>query len=308
MGSITKNLEDQITKAITLDKETPKGFRACYCPVCKDHTKRAGFKFEDDQIIYNCFRGKCNASCGYTEGEYLSKKFKTLMKSLGVKIPIEAYNTNTQVQKKVELNENLFKPHSYDPYEPEKEYLKPIIHDRASIDGGLARYRRVCYEYNHLIRIAFHGNSTYSGIKCYLDQMLIGVIEVKSNEQYNKHSNNSHLIFVPDGEIPDEPIIVEGAFDALCIPNAVAVLGDHISPQQAYFLRNKKPIFLPDRGNNRFFEQAKQYGWRISVPLWDEKDVNEYVQKYGLLNAVHKIRGAIHEDADIAEVMMRFYQ
>lgn len=303
MNAIINNLKQQIESSISLGHETPKGFQPCYCPVCKDYKKRAGFKFEDDRIIYNCFRGKCNASCGYQVGDYVTKKFKYLMKCLQVEIPLEAFTENNKAQSHVEdsLEEHRFKKHSYNEYQDNSINL-----ENAVVSKSICNVRNVPYEHQHLF---LQSNATqHVTIHCYFYNILIGVIlyDIKYFS-YQKKTNNSNIMFLPTGEIPDEPVITEGVFDAVSIPNGIAILGDHISPEQAYFLKNKNPIFLPDRGNFRMAEQAKEYNWRISIPLWKYKDPSEANQTMGLLNTTRYVFDNIYDDPSTAEIVMRFY-
>ncbi|MBT8449368.1 MAG: hypothetical protein KJO69_06740, partial [Gammaproteobacteria bacterium] len=54
-------LEDNIKSAIPDARVSAKGFHLIRCPVCQSKAVKAGFKFEPDKIVYNCFRGSCNA-------------------------------------------------------------------------------------------------------------------------------------------------------------------------------------------------------------------------------------------------------
>ena len=97
--SIKRELDADIKSAI-LGGVTPKttGFYAIKCPMCRSKETKAGFKFEPDKIIYNCFKGKCTASTEYVYGEHVSKNFKELMETIGVQIPLNAKFSNKKAK------------------------------------------------------------------------------------------------------------------------------------------------------------------------------------------------------------------
>ena len=82
------SLCDDIRSSLHLTTPEGSGFYACYCPICnKTERKTAGVRFETDQIVINCFRASCDATCVYTYGEPVPKKFRRFTDAIGVKIP-----------------------------------------------------------------------------------------------------------------------------------------------------------------------------------------------------------------------------
>jgi len=55
------NLRDLIEGRIHLGKESSTGFFSVKCEVCSDHSERAGFKFDGDEVGYSCFNCGCKA-------------------------------------------------------------------------------------------------------------------------------------------------------------------------------------------------------------------------------------------------------
>jgi hypothetical protein len=53
---------------------------------------------------------------------------------------------------------------------------------------------------------------------------------------------------------------------------------------------------LPDRGSNKFIDQFHQYGWKITIPMWNAKDLNSAVCMYGLVTTAEMIMDGIVTD------------
>ena len=92
-------------------------------------------------------------------------------------------------------------------------------------------------------------------------------------------------------------IVSEGPFDAMAI-DGVAVLSNECSEVQADIIDSlgREVIVVPDfdikqvKGRTvwagaKLIEQAIEYGWSVSFPLWSEtiKDVSDAVRAYGKL-------------------------
>lgn len=285
-----------------LDRPEATGFYAIHCPVCRENEKKTGgFKFEYDLIVYNCFRGKCDASCVYKTGQPISRKFKNLMQTIGVTIPVELRLVKSSFQKTMaELDKALYTPHKYkqceifpDNYEPLSEMegfradaWKERLEARKVPIGGFQFISDGKYRGNLLLPNMVNGVRTGYHIITERNYVLIG-------------GGNDHTIYVPQGNIPhDVAIIVEGIMDAKCFPNTVATLSYKITPEQAYFLRHtKRVILIPDRsGGNTFIEMFHRYKWEICIPPWEEKDLNGAVMKYGVFAAARMIRENIYTD------------
>jgi len=85
--------------------------------------------------------------------------------------------------------------------------------------------------------------------------------------------------------------VVEGPFDAISI-GGVALLTNEISDQQARIINSigKQVIVIPDqdKAGTVLIDQAKELGWSIAFPTWDDsvKDCADAVKKYGKLFVV----------------------
>lgn len=284
---------------------SPTKFHTLKCPCCNDTKKRAGFKFEKNKIVYHCFRGKCDISSTVFEcDKAVPQKFKTVMADMGIPIPIELLAIKQRKYKDVDVS--LYEKHSYTSlripadfirYNPEKhiryrKYLESRhIFDKDYYIGTEGSFR------NKLISVFKQGKTVIFWMGVDIDRGF-----------YLKASGNSDIVYSPNNRIPREPIIVEGLFDAKSIPNGVAVLQNIVSKKQAYILRYSSPILLPDRKHSRFLEVAKKYNWRICIPEWKEKDVNEAMKKYGRLVVARMIHDGIQKDLITAEVKYKMWK
>lgn len=264
------------------------GFLSVYCPICGKTNKRTGgFRFEPDTIVYNCFRGSCDASCVYREGEPISRKFRRLMDDIGVTIPPKLRMVRSSLQRELEkVDSDLYVEHRYHRATFPDATLTPLTDDKTKLgqwwrnemDRRYIPYQglRVVHDgqYKGCCMIPFWMNGTYIGCQ-YLTRQGVYIAN---------NDGNSHLLYSPSGYLPhDIVILVEGAMDARSIPFGVATLGKKVTPEQAWHLKGKKVVMLPDRKGNKYHEQFADYGWDFCVPRWTVKDVNEAVVKHGLI-------------------------
>lgn len=291
-----------------LDKQEATGWYSCHCPVCNEtRTRTGGFLFTDDQIVYNCFRGKCDASCGLTVGEYVSKKFKNLMQTMGVRIPIEILTVKRKgklASAITDLDDALYSKHVYKNIDIPEGWVPFNASSKTQFKERIYEYLYDRYSDAKDIFVIEKGPYTGMGaIGMYHGQKLIG-FHVITGKKYVAHfDGNSNILYMPNRYPSDTTIVVEGAMDARSLPNVVATLGDKVTKEQAYHLRDKRVILLPDRGGNcKFIKQFAQYGWEICIPPWDAKDLNQAVQKYGKLCTTRMILEGIEKDPVKARV------
>lgn len=293
------DLVDSIKSKIDCSKITPTGFHSIKCPICMDYKVRAGFKFEDGEIIYNCFRGKCPiGKAKWVMGERFSRKFKQVLDAIDVDIPVELL---VQKHSSIEielLDEDLYTKPSYKPMKIPTEFIRynPTKH----IEYKRYLDSRHCFDDDYYIGVG----RSWAGllvIPFYLNGILIGW-QGRDIHKKRFNTSSSELIYAPMGYIPQNPVIVEGVFDAKVTPNGIAILHDNISKTQAYLLKNKNPILLPDKNVSEFMKIAKLYGWKMSIPTWKVKDSNAATMKYGRLVMSQMIYDGICDDALMAEV------
>lgn len=308
------DLEQNIRQAVHLPKKAGSGFWPTNCAVCGETQGRGGFKFEvDGTIAYHCFKGACDAAAVYNPNEGLTYKFKRVLKAFNVDIPHELLlnratkKANSDTKTAIApLNTDIYTPHHYDAVE---------------LPGGFVRYDQTKHGlvYRHLeSRYLPHDREYYIGagrwqdmliVPCRFHGRLIGwqAEALLPNAYLKFEKNGSDIWFLPEGYFPDEPIIVEGYADALSVPFGIASLQSEITKKQAYFLRDKNPILLPDRFGSKFMKVAKTYGWRVIVPPYPEKDANEALKQYGRLVLAEMIRDNVIKNYNKTELKYQLW-
>ena len=279
------------------------GFHSVYCPICNKTEKRTGgFRFESDKIGYNCFRGSCDASCVYTFGEPMSRRFKRLMEAIGVKVPASLRMVKSSIQKAMEdVDNDLYVKNSYNKIDFPEGNMVTVTDDDSDLGAWWRRYLerrkipmtglRVCHsgQYRDCLMIPFWNDGKYVGC-----QFL-----TKAGVYLANYGGNEHLLYSPSGSFNMKTVIlVEGAMDARCIPFGVATLGKKVTPEQAYHLIGKRVIMLPDIYGNHYIDQFQDYEWEICVPPWDVKDLNDAVKKYGLLVATRMVMDNLYKPSN----------
>lgn len=107
---------------------------------------------------------------------------------------------------------------------------------------------------------------------------------------------DSDYVFNIDAQTSDRKfvIVVEGPLDAIAV-DGVAVLTNEVNENKAEIIESlgKQVIVVPDqdRSGKRLLEQAIEYGWSVSFPLWesDIKDCADAHQRYGKLYTLRSI-------------------
>jgi len=271
--------------------QTGAGFHPIHCPMCGNTgEKKGGFKFEDDKIVYNCFRGRCDATTVYDSQEKVPRKFRDLMKALSVSVPVELLVDNKRTVVNLfrdVLEEDRFIKNSYStmklpdgiiPMEETRstEWMAHVIDTRMLLD----------YEFCYVKRGAYAG---CMAIPMYFQDRLIGVEYYTKDGKYITDTDNDNLIFVRNRYPKKNIVVVEGMMDALSFPNTCSVKHSKITPEQAYHLRKYDPIVLPDRKNSKLYECAKEFEWRVCLPGWKYNDLNEAIQHMGILAVAQTI-------------------
>lgn len=302
------DLQDDIKLTMGLGRPEATGWYSCKCPVCNNDRKTGGFMFEEDKIVFQCFRASCDSNTGLTEGEYVSKKFRNLMDTIGVQIPVQILTAKRKNKPLLEVEDERYKKHYYKQITPDFDYTP--LHESSKgiaqvwIDYFDSRY----VDSSSFLLISGGKYRNLVAIPMYFFDRLIGHTIVTQNGDYLKeYQGNTNILVLPECSIPDEPIIVEGLIDAYSIPDGVGLTGDHLSPEQAYFIRNKKGIMVPDKTGNRFIDQFERYEMRLSLPNWDVKDVNAAVTKYGVIETMNRIKNGCIDNRNEAMVKYKLW-
>ena len=308
-------LQQDITSAVGAIRPEATGFYAIHCPICKKmDRKTGGLKFESDKIIYNCFRGSCDASCVYEVGEFFPKKFKNLMDTIGVKIPmllrVKKHSVADVVKK--QLDREKYEQNEYKQMDFPDDWELLVDSDHPKADTWRMYLNERCCS---LSDVYFFPKGKYRGliaIAIYYFDKFIGYQVLTGSDSGAKYilvTDNEGIIYCPEREPPKTAIVVEGALDAKCFPNTVATFKSKISAKQAYHLRQSQLIFLPDRTGSNYLESFKIYNdSRMCVPDWQYKDLNEAVCEIGVIEVATRIMKNIVDSPAHADVKLGLWK
>ncbi len=307
-----EKLKSDIISHAGLVRPEATGFYSLYCPVCqKESKKTGGFVFQEDSIGYNCFRGSCDASCVYEVGNPIPRKFRRLMDTIGVTIPLDLRMVKSSMQKamEAEVDADLYEEHRFNEMQVPKGWV-PL--DDAPTTNR--EYWEDFFTKKHipLRDIFFIKEGQYRGLAAigiYYFDKLIGfqIATGGTSSKYISHTDNEHMVYFPDRYPGKQVIVVEGLLDAKCFPMTCGVMRDNVSRKQAYLLRGMDVVLLPDRTSNNFLPQMKKYGWKMCIPPWTEKDLQAAVQRYGVMVVARMIKENTTSDPLEAEIRYRMW-
>ena len=282
-------------------------------------------------ISYSCFN--CNYTANYTPGRHLNYKFRKLLTWLGAddvtvkRLVIEAIRIRELIEpeKKEEVREEIvFKPRPL-PAEAQTFQALETFHKLADTAATPAHHAPVLYmaqraidlqkyecyytpeqQYNlhRRVIIPFTWQNETIG---YTARAFDPQVNPKYYSQYD-----ANYVFNTDRQLPNAQFVIvcEGPMDAMSI-DGVAVLSNECSETQADIIDSlgREVIVVPDydRAGMRLVDNAQEYGWSVSFPLWfgTFKDINEAVIKYGKLFVLKSIIEAKETSKLKIELMKR---
>lgn len=315
VDELFQNLQSDIKMHGHLSSPEATGFYAMHCPICrKEDRKTGGFKFEADKIVYNCFRGSCDASTVYELGNYIPRKFKALMREMSITIPmgLRLQKSATGIKTKRVLDASLYKEHVYKQQDIPEGWV-PIFESEHPKVEVWADYlgKRAC----SLADVFMIESGKYRGLAAigmyYFDRLIGFQILVDGNgkKKYLTETINDNLIYIPERRPESVMIVCEGLLDAKCFPNTVATMHSKLSPEQAYHLRDSELWFLPDRGDNKFIDQFAMYpNAKMIVPNWKHKDLNAAVMDMGVMEVAERIRECLISDKKAAKMKYNLWR
>ena len=274
----------------------------------------------DGGVSYHCFN--CQFKTSYQPGRPLSFKFRKLLNWLGAdptevkRLVIEAIRVKELIRPediRAPEEEIVFEVRSLPQeaqsflalaefyklaeYQSTPKLFTDAVHyalDRKidTIKYDLYWTPEVEHKLNHRVIVPFVYKGQTVG---YTARATVDGIKPKY------HSNHpANFVFNMDRQLPTSKfvLVVEGPFDAMSI-DGVSVQTNEISEQQAEIIEGlgREVIYIPDFDQHlnkqgrpvwpglAAVEQAIEYGWSVSFPVWREtcKDVNAAVIKYGKL-------------------------
>ena len=300
-------LGDLIRDRVSLGRLTGAGFYEQRCAVCNDHSPRAGWKIEPDQVFFHCYN--CGFIASYEEG---TGKFNRWMKELcranGISDDeLQAiaatlfFNKAEKTDKEITLEAlhrvNLNTPEIAFPdrtlqlgsaghdgiQEPLITYLLSRGMDPLKFYFSLdpAHLRRV------IIPFWRNGKLIYWQSRA---------IDKAAKPRYkNCSASKDAILYGYDNlfEYSDAPLFVtEGAFDAETV-NGICILGSSLNAAKIEILHKtrRRIIFVMDLDSNggALRDEVLKQGWEITWVDNRAADINDSLQKFGKLYTIYSL-------------------
>lgn len=299
------SFQDLIRTRVPLGRLSGTGFYEQRCAICNDHSNRAGWKIDEQQVFYNCYN--CGFHASYSTGNYtFSSWMKKLCYANGItddelqSICSELFFNRHSSQKEITLQDlkkvNLVTPEVQFPSRTMKlgssshdEIQEPIIQyllkrqvDPAKFYFSLdpAHLNRVIIPFWRDSKLVFWQSRTilnekprYKNCSASKDAIIYGFDELY---KYSK--------------LP--LFCTEGVFDAESI-NGICIIGSKLSPAKIELLQKTKRriIFVIDRDSNggALGAEVVRQGWEITFVDPNADDVNDSIQKFGKLYTLYSL-------------------
>jgi hypothetical protein len=303
-----KLLRDLIESNIHLGQESSGGFRVLRCACCKDHSERAGFKFDGDTVGYNCFN--CKARAMHEEHTTdMSVAMKRVLEAFGItreqinEVVGSAFFAKASEPKEITAAAMVPPVRLFTPEValPPKSY--PIgVHHNEELQLPLAEY----ILNRGLDPVAL--NAHFSLDPKYLNRVILPCMRDGKIIYWQARTlGNSKPRYLSPGINKDAVLwgydnlrrsyelplfVTEGIFDAASI-DGVALLGSKINESKLQILnrsRRRRAVVI-DRDDNggRLGQLALLHGWEITFPPNGATDVNDSHQKYGKLFTIYTL-------------------
>lgn len=301
-------LQDLILSYSISNKITHSGFHSIKCPVCSDYKERAGFKFNEDGIGYNCFN--CGVKFKYKYGTYCNDNMSHILSYFGITLEeiIKAigkdklYHTttsssdikNTLVIDEVSLPENSFKISELYEFRNDYENVKKVIDYLENRKINVFDYD-FYYSFNmmdYVIIPYYYGNKIvyWNARSCNSKKIKY----IKVDKPNNGIIFNKKNLFNGSGIV----LITEGELNSISLGTGVALGGSKINDNMFKILdsttRNKVFIMDNDSSINSYniANIMVDHGYGITY-LDSFKDANESVQHLGRLATLQQLRSNI---------------
>ena len=272
----------------------------------------------DGGTSYHCFN--CNFKASYIPGRHLTYKFRKLLSWLGAdentvkRLVIDAIRIKDLVAPEtlvevVEQEEIKFKARPL-PEEAQSflalsnfytlnndrdvptDFHNAVLYTASRrLDLGRYEFYWTPEQQNNLHRRVIIPFTWKNQIIGYTAR---GIYDNVKPKYHNSHEPN--YVFNVDRQLKDAKfvVVVEGPFDAMAI-DGVAICGNECSEIQADIIDSlgREVIVVPDadRAGAKLIDQAIEFGWSVSFPVWQEKhkDVGSAVEAYGKLFVLKSI-------------------
>jgi hypothetical protein len=291
------------------------------CKVCNDHGRkgeRAGFLFEGQTVVYNCFNCGLHATYDPAADESLSRDMQKVLTAYGIesndwkKILYDDFvarsNGSISTSEKAKVVDHeprvltmppMFYPLIDNPDDEIAQYAIEYLRDERTIDWQAYPFYLCDASYKHPDTAKWVGRLI---IPIYRQNKLIFWIgrdlsDLRPQKYLSPAVEKDRIMYGYDeiSKQGTEPLyIFEGWFDAFHA-GGVAVFGRMLSESHVYWLNqtSRPKVVVPDKfGNGKDLAMAGlSKGWAVATPdIGNCKDVDEAIRKYGKLYVLNSLR------------------
>ena len=296
------------------------GWMVGKCQLCNDYKERAGFKFEGGEVVYNCWN--CSKGGRYEEfSGKMSGNFRRILAAYGFEDSEVSSVVNSAFFKKPDAEEktitlakltkvNTSTPtiklpaNSFPLGHPEHiEYQQKLVNYLVQRRIDLNKYPfffSMDDRFKNRIIIPFyrHGNLIYWQARS---------IDPSEKKRYdNAPVGRDAVMFNIDklnGFDRTPLFITEGVFDAMVI-DGVSILGSKLNDSKTELLKKsqRRLVFVIDKDKNgeHLAKDILDKGWEIAFAPSGAEDLNQSVQRFGLIWTLRELMKSIPNSTDAA--------
>lgn len=323
-----EKLEDLIKEKIFLGNPDARGFYSHKCMVCNDYKVRAGFKFEDNSVGFNCWN--CSTTARYEEfSGRISKKMRQILQSYGIEESevsrvvnstfffkkeeepktlslktLTKVNTNTAP---VKLPPDSFKLLASTEHMDVQEKIVNYLSGREIDLEKHTFFYSLSDRYKNRVIIPYYRN----GQLIYWQARSMDKMEKKRYD--NCIASRDAVMFNMDALNRYSPLplfVSEGPFDAMMF-DGIATLGSKLTDAKLELLNQSKRrlVFVMDKDKNgkEFAEKIIDAGWEITFPPEGTEDVNNSVQRFGKSWTAQQLMKNIPASKDDAKFKINYW-
>lgn len=298
----TKTLEELILEKIPGGFFDVRGFYCLKCQCCHDYKVRAGFKFDNGKVGYNCWN--CGSSAQYEElSNKMSNKMRDILHAFNVEkdeinevinsgffskdkdeatISLASINKINTKTPEVTFPAETFRLGNSEQDEDTQIDIIEYLDDRKVDVTKYPFYYSLLKEYENRVIIPFYRDG-----KLIFWQARSLVDDPNIKRYLNSVGGREAVMFNMDklNSYSNLPLLVsEGVFDAMMF-DGIAILGSKLNDAKIKLLHtsNRELIFVIDKDNNgrHLAEQVLNEGWKISFTENGTTDLNNSVIRFG---------------------------
>lgn len=297
-----------------MEKNRESGFRQCVCKTCNDHSPRAGFKFEHNNVGYYCFN--CGAKGRYEHPAYkISKSFRKILNDFDISNESIDRELAKNFLSKNDQNQTVTPTDSKTPNYELQEIKFPDGTRPITDFPDDYIWKVIAIEYLNSRKLSINDFPFYlSTHKDYENRLIIPYFrngklvfwQGRSFDEYEKKKrylnpsvDKAGILFNYDRifDFTDKPILItEGVFDAICV-NGVALAGSDLSKFHiATFNRSKREkVFIIDKDKKGYSlgKKALDLGYNITWLDGSVRDVNDSIISMGKMWTVQNLMSNI---------------